>query len=120
MCVAYLRFKFTSVYGCVCKTMSMYRKYLLKRNFWAVPRKDGKEPNCYVKHDIKVGGIYAFIQHRGCRIVANNKETTFNNFNDLDLYLDRLVIFKSNSENSDFLTILNRRNTTKLLRQIPF
>jgi len=114
MCVAYLKFK---IYRCVCK-MSMYRKYLLKKNFWAVPRKDGKEPNCYVKHDIKVGGIYAFIQHRGCRIVAENREKTFNNFNDLDSYLDRLVIFKDNS-NSDFLAILNRRNTTKLLRQIP-
>ena len=100
--------------------MSMYRKYLLKRNFWAVPRKDGHglEPNCYVKHDIKVGGIYAFLQHRGVRIVAENKQKTFNNFDDLDLYLDRLVIFKDN-DNSDFLTILNRRNTTKLLRQIP-
>ena len=98
----------------------MYRKYLLKRNFWAVPRKDGHglEPNCYVKHDIKVGGIYAFIQHRGVRIVADNKEKTFNNFDDLDLFLDRLVIYKDNS-NSDFLAILNRRNTTKLLRQFP-
>ena len=98
--------------------MSMYRKYLLKRAFWAVPRKDGREPNCYVKHDIRVGGIYAFIQHRGCRILADNNERTFNNFNDLDLYLDRLTIHKDNS-NSDFLAILNRRNTTKLLRQIP-
>jgi len=98
--------------------MSMYRKYLLKRDFWAVPRKDGREPNCYVKHDIKVGGIYAFIQNRGVRIVADNTEKNFNNFNDLDLYLNRLVIFKDNS-NSDFLAILNRRNTTKLLRQIP-
>ena len=98
--------------------MSMYRKYLLKRNFWAVPRKDGSDPNCYVKHDIKVGGIYAFIQHRGVKIVAENKEKIFNNFDELDLYLDRLVIFKDNS-NSDFLAILNRRNTTKLLRQIP-
>ena len=102
----------------VCAKMSMYRKYLLKRNFWAVPRKDGSDPNCYVKHDIKVGGIYAFIQHRGVKIVAENKEKIFNNFDELDLYLDRLVIFKDNS-NSDFLAILNRRNTTKLLRQIP-
>ena len=98
--------------------MSMYRKYLLKRNFWAVPRKDGQDPNCYVKHDVKVGGIYAYIQNRGVKIVADNKEKMFNNFNDLDLYLDRLVIYKDNA-NSDFLAILNRRSTTKLLRQIP-
>ena len=97
--------------------MTMYRKYLLKKNFWAVPRKDGHEPNCYVKHDINVGGIYAFIQQRGVKIVAENKEKLFNNFNDLDLYLDRLSIFKG--ENSDFLAILNRRTTTKILRKIP-
>jgi len=103
---------------CVKKMCSMYRKYLLKRDFWAVPKKNGEEPNCYVKHDVHVGGIYAYLKHRGVKISVQGETRYFNNFSDLDQFLDQLKI-STRSENSEFMAILNRRTTTKLLRQIP-
>ncbi|MHA1745358.1 MAG: hypothetical protein ACTSWW_05125 [Promethearchaeota archaeon] len=103
----------------VCvKTMSMYRKYLLKRHFWAQPRKQGGEPQCYVKHDVNTGGVYAYIQHRGVRIVTEGDQRNFSNFNELDEYLDKLSV-STRDDTSQFLSILNRRTTTKMLRQLP-
>ncbi len=64
--------------------MSMYRKYLLKKNFW-------RSNNAYVKHDPRAGGIYAYIQENGVKVVANNETHIFSNFNELDLYLDQLM-----------------------------
>ncbi len=97
----------------------MYRKYLLKRDFWAVPKKNGDEPNCYVKHDVAIGGIYAYLRHRGVKITVNGESRFFNNFNDLESYLDQLRLSTRN-DTSEFMAIINRRSTTKLLRQIPF
>ncbi len=101
----------------VCK-MSMYRNYLLKREFWAQPRNDGEKPTCYVKHDVRTGGIYAFLKYRGVRIRVNNEERFFNNFDDLDQFLDRLHM-NSREDTSEFMQILNRRTTSKTLRKIP-
>lgn len=103
---------------CVKKMCSMYRKYLLKRDFWAVPKKNGEEPNCYVKHDVNVGGIYAYLKHRGVKITVQGESRYFNNFSELDQFLDQLRM-STRSENSEFMAILNRRTTSKLLRQIP-
>jgi hypothetical protein len=98
----------------------MYRKFLLKKQFWAVPSKNGQTPNCYVRHDIRSGGIYAYLQHRGVKIVANNETEFFNNFETLEKHLDKLIIMNSRQqETSDFLSILNRRNTSKVLRSLP-
>jgi hypothetical protein len=97
--------------------MSMYRKYLLKRNFWAVTRKNGLN-NCYVKHDISVGGIYAYVLERSVKIVANSESRTFSNFDELDVYLDRLAL-PNHIENNNFTSVLNRRNNERLLRKIP-
>ena len=91
--------------------MSMYRKYLLKKNFW-------RSNNAYVKHDPRAGGIYAYIQENGVKVVANNETHIFSNFNELDLYLDQLMS-STRAEGSEFMQILNRRNTSKLLRTIP-
>lgn len=101
--------------------MSMFRKYLLKRDFWAVPRHNGENPNCYVRHDVKVGGIYAYLENRGVKIVANSESRFFSNFDDLDQYLDKMSMLstRSGNETSDFLAILNRRNTSNFLRKIP-
>jgi hypothetical protein len=99
----------------------MFRKYLLKRDFWAVPKRNGDAPNCYVRHDIKVGGIYAYLENRGVKIVNNNEEQFFNNFDELDRFLDKMSMnaTRSGNETSDFLAILNRRMTSNLLRKIP-
>ncbi|MCF2140296.1 MAG: hypothetical protein K9W44_09610 [Candidatus Lokiarchaeota archaeon] len=97
---------------------SMYRKYLLKRDFWAVPKKNGEEPNCYVKHDVNIGGIYAYLKHRGVKITVQGETRYFNNFTDLDQFLDQLKL-STRAENSEFMAIINRRTTTKYLRQIP-
>ena len=103
----------------VCvKKMSMYRSYLLKRDFWASPRKDGQKPTCYVKHDVRTGGIYAFLKNRGVTIRVNNEEREFHNFDELDSYLDRLYV-STREDTSNFLQILNRRSTSNTLRKIP-
>lgn len=98
--------------------MSMYRKYLLKQNFWPQTKNDGNNPVCYVKHEIHTGGIYAYIHHRGVKIVANNETQFFSNFKMLDEYLDKLSA-KMRSETSDLMKIINRRATSNMLRQIP-
>lgn len=98
--------------------MSMYRKYLLKKNFWPQTKNDGNSPGCYVKHDVSTGGIYAYIQHRRVKIVANNETKYFDNFQMLDNYLDALSV-KMLSETSDLMKIINRRTTSNMLRQIP-
>ena len=96
----------------------MYRKYLLKKNFWPQTKNDGNDPGCYVKHDISTGGIYAYIQHRGVKIIANNETTFFDNFKLLDNYLDTLSL-KMRNDTIDFMKIMNRRVSSKSLRQIP-
>ena len=98
--------------------MSMFKKYLLKKQFWAQPQKNGQDPTCYVKHDVKTGGVYAYLQNRGVKIIAENKSRFFNNFNDLDEYLDKLSL-STREDTSEFMAILNRRTTSKMLRQIP-
>ncbi len=95
----------------------MYRKYLLKNQFWAQPKKDGSAPSCYVKHDVRTGGIYAYIQHRGVRIVADNNSKEFSNFNELDAYLDQLSL-STREDTTQFMQVLTRRNTSKMLRKI--
>lgn len=91
--------------------MTMYERYLLKKSFW-------RSKNAFVKHDVRAGGIYAYPVSNGVKIVANNETRFFNNFDDLDLYLDRLVM-PSRTDNAEFMQVLNRRNTSKLLRAIP-
>lgn len=103
---------------CVCRKMSMYRSYLLKREFWAQPRNDGEKPTCYVKHDVRTGGIYAYLRNRGVKIRVNDEERYFNNFDELDRYLDRLNV-STREDTSEFMQILNRRSTSKTLRKIP-
>lgn len=99
--------------------MSMFRKYLLKKDFWAQPRRDGKDPTCYIKHDVRCGGIYAYIQHRGVRVVVDNETKEFQNFDDLDQYLDRLHL-THRDDNIEFMQILTRRGYTDTLRKFPF
>jgi hypothetical protein len=96
----------------------MFRNYLLKNDFWAQPRKDGKKPTCYVKHDVRTGGIYAFLKRRGVKIRVNNEERYFNNFDELDRFLDQLHL-SNREDNSEFMQILNRRSTSETLRQLP-
>ena len=98
--------------------MSMFRGYLLKKEFWASPRKDGEKPTCYVKHDVRTGGVYAFLKNRGVEIRVNNEDRFFNNFDELDSYLDRLHL-STRDGSSEFMQILNRRSTSKTLRKIP-
>jgi hypothetical protein len=91
--------------------MSMYQKYLLKRNFW-------RSNNCFIRHDERLGGIYAYVQNNGVKIVANDETHFFNNFNELEYYLNQLSI-GARSDSSQFLQLLNRHNTSKYLRQVP-
>ncbi|MFW9827673.1 MAG: hypothetical protein ACFFEY_08780 [Candidatus Thorarchaeota archaeon] len=97
--------------------MSMYRSYLLKNNFWA---KKGNEKfhegeKVFIKHDTEVGGIYAIIQNdrKGVKIIANNREYFFNNFDKLDSFLTRLQQRKD-----DFMKILRRKNISQKLRML--
>ncbi|MHA1646490.1 MAG: hypothetical protein ACTSVU_05845 [Promethearchaeota archaeon] len=98
--------------------MSMYRRFLQKRHFSAQTRSNGTEPNCYFKHDVRTGGIYAKLQHRGVSISTKQKTQFFDNFDDLERYLDQLYL-STRDDSSEFLQILNRRSNAKRLRQIP-
>ena len=99
----------------------MYRSYLLKNNFWA---KKGNEKEdlvnkdkVFIKHDESVGGIYAIIQeggdNRGVKIIASGEEHFFNNFDNLDMFLNGLT-----QRQDDFIKILKRKNISKRLRKL--
>ncbi|MCK4237652.1 MAG: hypothetical protein KAX33_00920 [Candidatus Lokiarchaeota archaeon] len=93
--------------------MSMFRSYLLKQNFWA---KKGKERTVYMKHDINIGGIYAKIEkNRGVTLFIKGKDYFFDNFDNLDVFLNRLT---NSSNNDDFSRVLKRRNMQKALRTL--
>ena len=96
--------------------MGMYRSYLLKNNFWA--RKGNvksSDEKVFIKHDSIVGGIYAIIQkeNKGVKIIADGEEHLFNNFDNLDLFLNQL-----NHRNDNFIKILKRRNISRKLRTL--
>lgn len=100
--------------------MSMYRSYLLKNNFWA---KKGNEKGgftnkekVFIKHDEFNGGIYAIIQEgdrRGVKILVGGDEYFFNNFDNLDNFLNSLT-----HKQDDFIKILKRKNLSKQLRRL--
>ncbi|MGV9172077.1 MAG: hypothetical protein ACOC44_05590 [Promethearchaeia archaeon] len=99
--------------------MTMYRSYLLSKDFWA---RKGNERNAenqkkvFIKHSQNAGGIYAVIEpngRRGVKIIANGHEKFFNNFDKLDRYLNRLE-----RRENDFMKILRRKNISKKLRKL--
>ena len=105
----------------VCvKDMSMYRSYLLKNGFWA-RKGNEKEENynrekAFIKHDEYMGGIYAIIQEgekRGVKILVDCDEYFFNNFDNLDNFLNSLT-----HKQDDFIKILKRKNLSKQLRRL--
>jgi len=100
----------------------MYKNFLLQHDFWpSTGQTDDGQPKTYMKHDEMIGGIYAYLQHRGVKIVANNESRFFNNFDKLEDYLDKLYLKARSSTNktSSFMQILNRRDRSKVLRKIP-
>ncbi|MFO8018051.1 MAG: hypothetical protein R6U96_05405 [Promethearchaeia archaeon] len=97
--------------------MSMYRSYLLSKNFWARKGNENNdgETRTYIKHSQNAGGIYAIIEpngQRGVKIIADGHEKFFNNFDKLDRYLNRLE-----RRENDFMKILRRKTISKKLRK---
>lgn len=91
----------------------MFKKYLLKNDFWMT--KSGEEP-CFIKHDPVYGGIYAKVMPKGVEIQFNNEKLVFNNFNDLDEFLDRVSIHSTPNDYDQFNTIITRNMMSKVLR----
>ncbi len=104
----------------MCKKMSMYRSYLLKNGFWA---KKGNEKGdlvnkqkAFIKHDEYMGGIWAIIQEgdkRGVKLIVDGEEHFFNNFDNLDIFLNGLA-----QRQDDFIKILKRKNISRRLRRL--
>ena len=92
--------------------MSMFRSYLLKNDFWA---KKGRDKTVYMKHDINVGGIYAYLENRGVKLIVQGRDYFFDNFDNLEFFLNRL---NNNSQNDDFTRVLKRRNMENALRTL--
>ena len=97
--------------------MSMFRSYFLKNGFYA---KKGNEKTVhtdkvYIKHTSEIGGIYAIVQsdRKGVKVVADGSEFFFNNFDKLDIFLNRLQQRKD-----DFMRILRRKNISQKLRML--
>lgn len=99
----------------------MYRSYLLKNNFWAKKGNESKnllnKEKVFIKHDELMGGIYAIIQeggdNRGVKIIVDGIEHFFNNFDNLDMFLNGLT-----QKQDDFIKILKRKNISKRLRKL--
>jgi hypothetical protein len=100
----------------VCEMYSqMFKKYLLKNDFWMT--RAGEEP-CFIKHDPVYGGIYARVMPKGVEIQFNNERLVFENFNELDDFLDRVSLHSNTASNDydQFSSIITRKMTSKLLR----
>ena len=73
----------------------------------------------YVKHTPEAGGIYAKVLQKGVEIQYNNRKQIFTNFVELDNYLDRITIPSTPDDNQkNFLSIINRKMTSKILRTL--
>ncbi len=94
----------------------MYRNYFLKQGFFA-KKGNEQDPNVekvFIKHEPKVGGIYATIktgEKKGVNIVTDGQKEFFNNFNDIDLFLANLKLKQEN-----FVKILKRKDISQKLR----
>ena len=93
--------------------MSMYRSYLLKNDFWA---KKNSNEQIYMKHD-QNGGIYATIlqkeDKKGVQIMVDGEKYFFNNFDKLDLFLNKI-----SQRQDNFVKILKRKNISQKLRKL--
>ncbi|MHA1734564.1 MAG: hypothetical protein ACTSU5_21720 [Promethearchaeota archaeon] len=94
----------------------MFRRYLLKQKFWQSRKNDRV---VFVKHDSRVGGIYARLLRsadgrRGVEIKANGEEKFFDNFTDLDRYLETLTLPSADP----MFSVLGRRNNERFFRQL--
>lgn len=94
----------------------MFRRYLLKKKFWQVKR-NGQ--NLYMKHNPRYGGLYAEVRRgetgkKGVEIIADGDKKFFDNFNELDAYLENL----NHPARDPFVNILGRRSSQQFFRQI--
>lgn len=94
----------------------MFKKYLIKNEFW---RTGGRNETWFVKHTPEYGGIYAKLMQKGVEIQYNNEKKVFTNFIELDNYLDRISVNNQSNGSRDFISILNRKVTSKILRSLP-
>jgi hypothetical protein len=110
---------------CVDMYNQMYKKYLIKNEFWQCTRRNGQEAmsegSWFMKHSPEFGGIYVKVlqEQRGVEVFCNNERRLFSNFVELDSYLDRLNTTINQTDNNEFYSILNRKMTSKLLRSLP-
>lgn len=98
----------------------MFRKYLLKRRFWAVPRNDTDKP-CYIYHDEQMGGIYAYLVNKGIIIKTNTESHFFTSFTELDMFFDRTIT--NNPQNTlyhEMREAFLNKNLPKNYEQLPF
>ncbi|MHA1820488.1 MAG: hypothetical protein ACTSVC_08455 [Promethearchaeota archaeon] len=100
-------------------TNQMFKKYLLKRNFWQTRSK--KSSNWYVRHSMEAGGIYAKIldNQPGVEIIFNNKRRIFHNFTELEEFLNNIDSKAGLTSEQPFISLLNRKMTSKVLRTLP-
>jgi hypothetical protein len=91
----------------------MFKKYLIKNNFWLTKKNDCE---WFVKHTPVSGGIYAKLMQKGVEIQHSGERVIFTNFNELDDFLDKI----KRGDTNEFVSILNRRDTTKMLRKLDF
>ena len=102
----------------VCEIVQnqMFKKFLIKNEFWMTKRNNS---TWYVKHTPEAGGIYAKVLQKGVEIQYNNRKQIFTNFIELYNYLDRITSPSTPDDNQkNFLSIINRKMTSKILRTL--
>ncbi len=95
----------------------MFRRYLLKKKFWQSKTSNGGV--MFVKHDSHAGGVYAQVLrnpegHQCVEVQVNGEKKYFENFNDLDAFLDNL---RRPSQDPIF-SVLGRRNNETFFRKL--
>ncbi|MCP4762183.1 MAG: hypothetical protein GY870_10405 [archaeon] len=99
----------------------MYKKYLIKNDFWMTKSNSDRHECWFVKHTPEYGGIYAKLLQKGVEIQFNSEKKVFTNFNELDNFLDKINVgpVQNGAVQNDFYSILNRKSNTKVLRALP-
>lgn len=102
----------------VCvKIMSMIKKYLIReQNFWTSGVNKNNE-TCLVKHDEKIGGIYAYISGKTVKLVSSYGTVITDQFKDVESYfhgINAATIYQK----EDLMNVLNRRQISNKLQRL--
>ena len=95
----------------------MVKRYLIRsQNFWNSGTNKNNE-TCLVKHDEKLGGIYAYISGKTVKLVSSQGTLVTEQFGEIEKYFHNLSD-NNMSQRNDLVNILQRRQVSQKLQRL--